>query len=106
MTRLIPLLAALAIALPLHAEPATPAASSTAAAVPMSEGVVRKIDPAAGKITLKHGPLANLDMPPMTMVFKVQPPALLNKVKTGDTVKFRAENIGGAYTVTAIEKVQ
>jgi Cu/Ag efflux protein CusF len=106
MTRLIPLLAALAIALPLHAEPATPATSSIAATAPMSEGVVRKIDPAAGKITLKHGPLANLDMPPMTMVFKVQPPELLSKVNTGDTVKFRAENIRGSYTVTAIEKVQ
>jgi Cu/Ag efflux protein CusF len=104
MTRLIPLLAALAITLPLHAEPAMPPAASTAAAAPMSEGVVRKIDAATGKITLKHGPITNLGMPPMTMVFRAQPPELLKKVKAGDTVRFRAEDIGGNYTVTAIEK--
>ncbi len=69
----------------------------------LSEGVVRKIDAANGKITLKHGPLVDLAMPAMTMVFKVQPPNLLNAVKVGDTVKFRAENLKGALTVTAIE---
>jgi Cu/Ag efflux protein CusF len=69
----------------------------------MSEGVVRKIDAANARITLRHGPLANLDMPPMTMVFRVQPPELLNGVKVGDTVKFRAETIKGAIAVTAIQ---
>ena len=103
--KLIPLLTTLVIAMPLYAETA-PSPAPTAAAAPMSDGMVRRIDPAAGKITLKHGPIVNLDMPPMTMVFRVQPPELLNKVKAGDTVKFRAEDIGGAYTVTAIEKVQ
>jgi Cu/Ag efflux protein CusF len=72
----------------------------------MSDAVVRKIDASAGKITLKHGPIPNLDMPPMTMVFRMQPPELLDKVKVGDNVKFRAEDIGGAFTVTAIEKAQ
>ena len=103
--KLIPLLTTLVIAMPLYAE-TVPSPAPTAAAAPMSDGMVRRIDPAAGKITLKHGPIVNLDMPPMTMVFRVQPPELLNKVKAGDTVKFRAEDIGGAYTVTAIEKVQ
>lgn len=103
--KVIPLLVALSITSPLHAEPAPPPpAAAPAVAAPMSEGVVRKVDAAAGKITLKHGPIANLDMPPMTMVFRVQPPELLKKVNAGDSVKFRAEDIGGAYTVTAIEK--
>lgn len=103
MNRLIPLLAALMIAVPLHAAPVSaPAAEAPA----MSEGVVRKIDVANGKITLKHGPLANLDMPPMTMVFRVSPPELLGALKVGDTVKFRAERIDGAFVVTAIRTVE
>lgn len=100
MKRLIPLLAALALATPLHAEPATP---PTVQASAMSEGVVRKIDTANAKITLRHGPLANLDMPPMTMVFRVQPPELLNGIKVGDKVKFHADDPNGVFTVTAIE---
>lgn len=106
MIKLIPFFAALAIAMPLHAESTTPPTAPAAAMAPMSDAVVRKVDAAAGKITLKHGPIANLDMPPMTMVFRVQPPELIDKVKAGDTVKFRAEDIGGNFTVTAIEKVQ
>jgi Cu/Ag efflux protein CusF len=77
-------------------------ATSVFAAEP-SEGEVRKVDKEAKKITIKHGPLKNLDMPPMTMVFQVKDPALLDKVKAGDQVKFRAEKLGGAFTVTAIE---
>jgi Cu(I)/Ag(I) efflux system periplasmic protein CusF len=100
MKKWIPLLAALAVATPLYAEPVTPPAAQTAA---MSDGVVRKIDAENAKLTLRHGPIANLDMPGMTMVFKVNPPALLSGLKVGDTVKFRAEQIDGAYTVTAIQ---
>lgn len=100
MKTLISLLAALALAAPLHAEPVNSAAIEASV---MSEGVVRKIDAANGRITLKHGPLVNLDMPAMTMVFRVQSPALLNAVKVGDRVKFHAENINGAYFVTAIQ---
>ncbi|HBU29572.1 MAG TPA: RND transporter [Thiobacillus sp.] len=97
----IPLLAAMAISAPIYAEPVTqPAAAQTRA---MSEGVVRKIDAANGKITLRHGPIANLDMPPMSMVFRVQPPELLDGLKVGDRVTFHAEDIDGAYTVTAIQ---
>lgn len=99
---LIPLLAATFIASTAHAEPATAPAAAVSPA-PMSEAVVRKVDPSAGKITLRHGPIANLDMPPMTMVFRVSEPALLGNIKVGDTVRFSAEKIGGAYTVTAIE---
>ncbi|MDP2111220.1 MAG: copper-binding protein [Thiobacillus sp.] len=100
MKKWIPLLAALAVAAPLHAEPVTPPAAQASA---MSEGVVRKIDAANARITLRHGPIANLDMPPMTMVFRVQSPELLSGIKVGDTVKFRAEDVNGSFTVTAIQ---
>jgi Cu/Ag efflux protein CusF len=67
---------------------------------------VRKVDKDAKKITIKHGPLANLDMPAMTMVFQVRDPAMLNQVKAGDKVKFQAEKVGGAFMVTQIEAVR
>ena len=69
----------------------------------MSVGEVRRVDKGAGKITLKHGEFRNLDMPPMTMIFQVQDPALLDKVKPGDAVRFRAEKAASGYLVTAIE---
>jgi len=72
----------------------------------MSGGEVKKIDKATQKITLKHGPIKNLDMPGMTMVFKVVDASLLDKVKAGDQVKFTAEDQGGALVVTAIEAVK
>lgn len=72
----------------------------------MSDGEVRRVDKNAGKITLRHGPLANLGMPAMTMVFQVKDPAMLEQVKVGDKVKFVAERAGGALTVTKIEPGQ
>jgi len=74
------------------------------AANQMSQGEVRKVDKDAQKITIKHGPLDNLGMPPMTMVFRVRDPAMLEQVSRGDQVNFSADNINGAYTVTHIEK--
>lgn len=79
------------------------AGAKSAPAGALSEGEVRKVDKDARKITIKHGPIANLDMPPMTMVFQVKDPALLEKVKAGDKIMFRAEKIGSAYTATHIE---
>jgi Cu(I)/Ag(I) efflux system periplasmic protein CusF len=89
----------------------TSAIAQTATATPdvrekndaYAEGEVRKVDKEAGKITLKHGPIANLDMPPMSMVFRAGEPAMLDKVKVGDKVRFKAEKIQGAITVTQIE---
>lgn len=83
-----------------HAAPADQAATETAA---LSEGTVRKIDRAAGKLTIAHGPLKNLAMPPMTMTFKVSDPAMLDKVQAGDKVRFMADRIEGAFTVTKLE---
>ena len=89
-----------------HATPATPAtiAQASASAAPMTEGEVRKVDKEQGKITLKHGEIKNLDMPGMTMVFRVKDAAILDQVKEGDQILFTAEKPGGQYTVTAIQK--
>ena len=80
-----------------------PGAAAEPAAHSLAEGEVRRVDKDAKKITLRHGPLANLDMPAMTMVFQVRDPAMLDQVKAGDKVKFRAEKLGGAFTITQIE---
>ena len=67
-------------------------------------GEVVKIDKAAGKITMKHGPIKSLDMDAMTMVFRVADPAMLDKVKAGDKVKFEADRVNGAITITSMDK--
>ena len=72
----------------------------------LSDGEIRKVDKDAKKITIKHGPLANLDMPAMTMVFQVKDAAMLDQVKAGDKVRFQAEKVGGTFTVTRIERAK
>ncbi len=81
-------------------------AAGAARAEDDSEGEVRKIDRDAGKITLKHGEIKPLDMPPMTMVFEVRDKALLDGVKPGDRVRFRAVQEGGKSRVTEIRPVR
>jgi Cu/Ag efflux protein CusF len=82
-------------------------ANVAVAQAPMVNGQVTKIDESAGKITLKHGPIKKLDMNEgMTMVFRVQDPAMLKQVKAGDKVKFDADKINGQFTVTKIEKAK
>ena len=73
-----------------------------ALAVDMTDGEVRKIDKDTRKITLKHAEIKSLDMPPMTMVFQVKDPAMLDTVKAGDKVKFAVEMVGTAMVVTEI----
>jgi Cu(I)/Ag(I) efflux system protein CusF len=73
------------------------------AASHMTEGEVRKVDKDNKKITLKHGEIKNLDMPGMTMVFRVKDPAMLDKVKAGDQVRFAADKVEGGYVVTELE---
>lgn len=78
---------------------------STIARAEMAKGEVKKIDEPAGKITLKHGPIKNLDMEEgMTMVFRVQNPAMLKQVKVGDKVRFEAERGTAGITVIRMEK--
>ena len=80
-----------------------PALAQTA---PLVSGKVVKVDESAGKITIDHQKIPNLDMPPMTMVFHASDPALLTAVKTGDRVKFSADSVNGQLTVTHIEKAK
>ena len=82
---------------------AVPALAQTA---PLVAGKVMKIDESAGKITIDHQKIPNLDMPPMTMVFHATDPSLLKTVKAGDSVKFTADKVNGQLTVTSIEKAK
>lgn len=81
---------ALAVSLQAHAQPV--------------DGEVKKIDLDAGKITLKHGEIKNLDMPAMQMAYRVADPAWLKNLQVGDKVKFSADKVNGQFTITAIEK--
>lgn len=76
---------------------------TSVASTDMTDGEVKKIDKSTNKITIKHSEIKNLEMPGMTMVFKVKDPAMLDTVKVGDQVKFRAEKLEGAITVTRIQ---
>jgi Cu(I)/Ag(I) efflux system protein CusF len=80
-----------------QAKSAAPAAGTAA------DGEVRKVDKANGKVTIKHGEIKALNMPPMTMVYPVTDPAMLDGVKAGDKVKFTATSDGGKLTVTGIK---
>jgi len=73
-----------------------------AAPADMTEGEVRRIDTGAGKVTIKHGEIKNLDMPPMTMVFTVAEPAMLGNLKVGDKVRFVIEQQNGKMVITQI----
>ena len=97
--RILASMAAAVLTLPACAQPASPSAE-------MRDAEIRKVDRDNKKLTLKHGPLKNLDMPAMTMVFHVKDDAMLDKVQAGDKVRFQAEKIDGKFVVTAIEPAQ
>lgn len=80
----------------------TAAVSSSDMAM-LTDGEVRKIDPAAGKITIKHGPIVHMDMPGMTMVFTAKDKALLDQVKVGDKIRFMVSHEDGKMLVTEIQ---
>ncbi|MGE4338411.1 MAG: copper-binding protein [Pigmentiphaga sp.] len=88
--------AALAIAVPTP--PAEAAPSS-----PM-KGEVRRVDANGGRITLKHGPIPELDLPAMTLVYRVQDQTLIVPLKPGDSVVFTADRIDGQYVVISIRR--
>jgi Cu(I)/Ag(I) efflux system protein CusF len=83
-----------------HLAAASPGA---AAAADMTLGEVRKVEPGHGKVMIKHEPIAKLEMPAMTMVFRAQQPKLLGELKAGDKVRFQAESSRGVLFVTRIE---
>ena len=107
------LLTASLLSMAAFAQSAAPAAITTApasiapSAAPtkdMAEAEVRRVDKDAKKVTLKHGPIKNLDMPSMTMVFQVRDAALFDKLVMGEKIMFTAEQLQGAYVVTSVEK--
>jgi Cu/Ag efflux protein CusF len=69
----------------------------------MVDGVVKKVDKSAGKVTLSHGPLTNLSMPAMTMVFRVKDANWFDQMKAGDKIRFMADNVNGAVTIVHFE---
>lgn len=79
------------------------AATVDEAQLPLTDGTIKKLDPAAAKVTIAHGTIANLNMPPMTMTFKARKPELLAKLKAGDKVRFRAVEADGILTVISID---
>ena len=86
-----------------HAQAAGPAVTASDS---MSSGEVKKVDKSAGKVTIKHGPLQNIGMDAMTMVFRVKDPAMLEQVKAGDKINFVAEELNGQLMVSKLEKQQ
>ena len=76
----------------------------TLAQAQSSTGLVKKVDIDAGKITIDHGPIKNLNMDAMTMVFRAADPAMLKAIKAGDRIRFDAEKVNGAYTVIRLKK--
>ncbi|MDF1485141.1 copper-binding protein [Ramlibacter sp. H39-3-26] len=79
-------------------------AAEAAPAAALTDGEVRGIDAATGRITLRHGDIANLGMPAMTMVFRATDAALLQGLRVGDQVRFAADRQGGQLVVTQIRK--
>lgn len=90
---------ALCVSLIFCTVPALPATAASG----MSEGVIKKLDRAAGKLTIAHGEIANLKMPPMTMSFKARDAAMLKDFKEGEKIRFRAVDAKGVLTVDSIE---
>lgn len=86
----------------VHSAANNQAINTTAQVEGMTSGQVRKIDKQAGKLTLKHERIANLNMPPMTMVFRVKEKSMLNALQVGDTILFKAVDSNGVLTITEI----
>ncbi len=84
----------------------TAGSASTDSGEAMTSGVVKKVDKGAGKVTIRHGPIVNLGMPQMTMIFRVKDPAMLDRLKEGDEIRFVADKVDGAYTVMQFEPVK
>ncbi|WJF90506.1 copper-binding protein [Paraburkholderia bonniea] len=78
---------------------------SHAAHMPLADAEIKKVDVANGMLTLKHGALENVGMPPMTMAFKVKSAAMLKQVHEGDKVKVRVDNVNGTLTIVKLERV-
>ena len=76
------------------------------AAAQSVSGTVTKVDEPQGKLTINHGPIKNLDMDAMTMVFRAGDPAMLRGLKAGTKIKFDADRVNGQITVTKLQKAK
>jgi Cu(I)/Ag(I) efflux system periplasmic protein CusF len=97
--------AALAFNAAAFAQASAPSAAQPQASVAdeWTDGEIRKIDKEAGKVTLKHGEIRNLGMPPMAMTFEARDAKVLGGFKAGDKVRFRADFVNGKYMLRDIE---
>ena len=91
---------------PAPAQPASQPPATPAAALPLVSGKVESVDAAQGKVTIDHGPIPNLNMDGMTMVFRAADPAMVKTVKKGDRIQFSADRVNGQITVTKIQKAR
>jgi Cu/Ag efflux protein CusF len=95
---------ALAAGASLAPAPALAQAGAAADASAMASGEVRRVDAAGGKLTIRHGEIPNLEMPPMTMVFRVRDAAMLQGLQQGDKIRFAAEKDGSQYVVVRLTR--
>lgn len=82
------------------------ASSGSSGEIQMISGEIKKVDKASGKVTVSHGPLTNLNMPAMTMVFKVANAAWVEQMKAGDRIRFIADDVNGVLTLVRFEAVR
>ena len=101
------LILALALAyLPITTHAAEDTASSRQVELPWVQAEVKKVDVAGGRITLRHGDIPNLDMPGMTMAFRVADPTMLDAVKAGDAVRVSIDKVKGQLTIVRMQSVR
>lgn len=79
------------------------AAASAAQAEEYTKGLVKKVEATSGKVTVQHEPLLNLDMPAMTMIFRVGDAAILARLSEGNEIEFVAERVNGKLMITQLK---
>lgn len=105
-THLLSLVLVMSLSTPLSQVYAGQHDSHHADSTAMTAGEVKKVDKDTGKVTIKHGPIKNLDMPGMTMVFRANDAAMLDQLKEGDKINFTADKLNGAFTLMQVEQVK
>ena len=78
-------------------------AATAGTTLPLVNGLVRRVDPAAARVTIAHGPIPNINMPPMTMVFTLKDPNWISRIKAGAQIRFSAEDVNGQLVITRLE---
>ena len=105
-THLLSLVLVMALSTPLSQVYAGQHDSHHVDSTAMTAGEVKKIDKDTGKVTIKHGPIKNLEMPGMTMIFRVKDAVMLDQLNEVDKINFAADKINGAFTLMQIEQLK